>query len=108
MGFSGWASDYPAESGFIVPVLSCAARRSSGSQFCDPALERRMDEATRLQITDLASAHRRWSSIDHAITDRAPWVPLVSRSWVNVVSERLGNFQVNPQWGPLIDQMWVQ
>jgi hypothetical protein len=67
-----------------------------------------MDEATRLQITDLASAHRRWSSIDHAITDRARWVPLVSRSWVNVVSERLGNFQVNPQWGPLIDQMWVR
>jgi YVTN family beta-propeller protein len=108
MAFSGWVSDYPAESGFIVPVLSCAARSSSGSQFCDPVLERRMDEATRLQITDLASAHRRWSSIDHAITDRAPWVPLVSRSWVNVVSERLGNFQVNPQWGPLIDQMWVQ
>jgi hypothetical protein len=35
-------------------------------------------------------------------------VPLVDRSWVNLVSRRLGDFQVNPQWGPLIDQMWVQ
>ena len=67
-----------------------------------------MDEATRLQITDLAAAHRRWSSIEHAITDRAPWVALVSRSWVNMASERLGNFQANPQWGPLVDQMWVR
>ena len=38
----------------------------------------------------------------------APWVPLVSRSWTNTVSRRLGNFQVSAQYGPLIDQMWVQ
>jgi hypothetical protein len=24
------------------------------------------------------------------------------------VSERLGNYQFNPQWGPLFDQMWVR
>jgi hypothetical protein len=34
-------------------------------------------------------------------------VPLVTRSWVNLVSARLGNFQVSPEWGLLIDQMWV-
>jgi peptide/nickel transport system substrate-binding protein len=108
MAFVGWVSDYPAESGFVIPVLSCESRGSSGSQFCDRALEHRMDEAARLQLTDLAAAHRRWTAIEHDITDRAPWVPLVNRSWVNFVSERLGNFQVNPQWGPLVDQMWVQ
>jgi len=25
----------------------------------------------------------------------------------NLVSTRLGNFQSNPQLGPLLDQMWV-
>ena len=101
-------SDYPAESGFIVPVLSCAVKEHSGSGFCDHWLDRRMDEAGRLQVSDLSAAHRRWVSIEHELTDAAPWVPLVNRSWVNLVSERLGDFQVNPQWGPLIDQMWVQ
>jgi peptide/nickel transport system substrate-binding protein len=107
MAFSGWVSDYPAESGFILPVLSCDSRSTSGSQFCDTAVERRMHEATRLQLSDLAAAHRLWTSVEHDITDSAPWVPLVNRSWVNLVSERLGNFQVNPQWGTIIDQMWV-
>lgn len=105
IAFAGWSSDYPTESGFIVPVLSCD---SDGSEFCDSDLDRRMDEAARLQLTDLAAAHAQWTSIEHDITDRAPWVPLVSRSWVNLVSERLGNFEVNPEWGPLLDQMWVQ
>jgi YVTN family beta-propeller protein len=108
IAFGGWASDFPTESGFIVPVLSCDSLENGGSQFCDQAVERRMDEAMRVQLTDLASAHRMWTSIEHDITDRAPWVPLVTRSWVNLVSERAGNFQVHPVWGPLIDQMWVQ
>jgi len=66
-----------------------------------------MAEASRLQLIDLAEAHRQWTSIEHDLTDLAPWVPLVNRSWVNLVSERSGNFQIHPQWGPLIDQMWV-
>ena len=107
IAFAGWVSDYPVESGFIVPVLSCASKETSGSQFCDPRIERHIAEAAGLQVSDLAAAHRRWTSIEHDITDAAPWVPLVNRSWVNFVSERLGNFQVSPQWGPLIDQMWV-
>ncbi len=105
VAFAGWTSDYPTESGFIVPVLSC---ESDSSGFCDPQIERRMDDAARLQLTDLAAAHAQWTAIEHDITDLAPWVPLVNRSWVNLVSEPLGNFQINPEWGPLIDQMWVQ
>jgi ABC-type oligopeptide transport system substrate-binding subunit len=106
--FEGWVSDYPVESGFIVPVLSCAAKGNSAAAFCDPRLDRRMAEAARLQTSDLTAAHRRWTAVEHDLTDAAPWVPLVSRSWVNLVSKRLGNFQVNPEWGPLIDQMWVR
>ena len=108
IAFEGWASDYPAESGFIGPVLTCASRANSGSQFCDPGIDRRMDAATLLQLSDLAAAHRRWTAIEHDLTDLAPWVPLVTRSWVNLVSERVGNFQVSPQWGPLIAGLWVR
>jgi len=92
--------------GFLGAIARCGAPYNS-SGFCDRGIDRQMERATRLQITDPAAAHRLWSSIEHDIMDVAPWVPLVDRFWVNVVSRRLGNYQVNPQWGPLVDQMWV-
>lgn len=58
-------------------------------------------------MTDLTTARRLWSAIEHDIVDLAPWAPLVDRYWVNPVSVRLGNYRVNLQYGPLIDQMWV-
>jgi ABC-type oligopeptide transport system substrate-binding subunit len=73
ISFAGWTSDYPTESGFIVPVLSCA---SDASGFCEPDIDRRMAEASHLQLIDLAEAHRQWTSIEHDLTDLAPWVPL--------------------------------
>ena len=106
VAFEGWYTDYPAESGFIG-ILACRAPGNT-SGFCAQDIDKRMHKAERSQITDLAAAHRLWSAIEHDIVDQAPWVPLVGRYWVNLVSQRLGNFQVNPLWGPLIDQMWVR
>jgi ABC-type transport system substrate-binding protein len=108
VAFEGFATDYPSESGFIVPVLSCGARANSSSRFCNRAIEPRMDEAMRVQGADPARAHALWTAIEHDLVDHAPWVPLVDRMWVNLVSQRVGNFQVHPQLGPLIDQMWVR
>jgi ABC-type oligopeptide transport system substrate-binding subunit len=107
MAFLAWQTDYLAESGFILPTLSCKGN-GNASGFCDPALDRRMKAAARVQLTDAAAARQRWSSIEHEIVDRAVWLPLVNAYWVNLVSQRVGNFQVNPQMGPLVDQMWVR
>jgi peptide/nickel transport system substrate-binding protein len=106
IGTSGWSSDYPAESGFLGSLATCDAP-SNESGFCDRTIDRRIEAATRLQITQPALAHERWASIEHDVMDQAPWVPLVNRSFANLVSQRLGNFLVSPQWGPLVDQMWV-
>jgi peptide/nickel transport system substrate-binding protein len=106
IAFASWTADYATESGFIGPVLEChAAYNETG--FCDPAIDRRMEEATRLRANDPARASQLWSKIEHDLVDQAPWVPLGTRYWVNLVSQRLGNYQSNPQWGPLVDQMWV-
>ncbi len=107
MAFLGWASDYPAESGFLLQVFSCDSALNV-AHFCDREIERRMEEATRLQTIDPLAAHDLWTSIERGIVDLAPWVPMLSRNWATLVSERLGNYQFNPQWGPLFDQMWVR
>jgi peptide/nickel transport system substrate-binding protein len=107
IGFASWTADYATESGFIEPLLVCdAAYNETG--FCDPAIDARMEEATRLRAIDPSRAGDLWSKIEHDLVDQAPWVPLGTRYWVNLVSKRLGNYQSNPQWGPLVDQMWVE
>jgi peptide/nickel transport system substrate-binding protein len=103
----GWSTDYPADSGFLGAIAACGAP-SNESGFCDPRIDKRMTAATRLQISEPSLAIRRWASIAHDVMDQAPWVPLVSRSWANVVSRRLGHFEVSTVWGPLLDQMWVR
>ncbi len=107
LAFIGWFADYVSESGYLVPVMRCNATYNVGG-FCDEVIDRRMDRAARLQITDPTAAHQLWSEIEHDLVDQAPWIPLVVRQWVNLVSERIGNFQVNPQYGPLVELMWVR
>jgi YVTN family beta-propeller protein len=105
--FVGWTSDYPAASGFISPLFVCDAPYIY-TGFCDPAIDRRISEATGLRLTDPAGAGDLWASIDHDLVDQALWVPLGTHDWVNLVSERIGNYQSGPMGGPLIDQMWVR
>jgi peptide/nickel transport system substrate-binding protein len=93
--------------------LSCSEfhperEHNSNPGFCDPAIDRRISEATGLRLTDPAGAGDLWASIDHDLVDQALWVPLGTQDWVNLVSERIGNYQSGPMGGPLIDQMWVR
>ena len=46
--------------------------------------------------------------LDHDLLDLAAWVPLGNSITTNLVSERLGNYQLHPQWGQLYEQMWVR
>jgi ABC-type transport system substrate-binding protein/class 3 adenylate cyclase len=106
IGPMAWASDYLAESGFITGV-TCNPT-VTGPAFCNPTIERRIEEATNMQLTDVAASHDLWSDLEHDLVDRAPWVPLVNPIWTALVSERLGNYQFHPYWGQLFDQMWVR
>jgi YVTN family beta-propeller protein len=106
IAFAGWTTDYPAASGFIGQLADCTGGGNE-SGFCDKSIDERIARAERLQINNPAKARDEWSSIEHDVMDKAPWVPLVDRNWANLTSQGLGNFQVSPQYGPLVDQMWV-
>jgi YVTN family beta-propeller protein len=106
MGLYAWGSDYLGESGFIPP-LTCPPS-GTGPRFCDPTIQRRIEQATSMQLTDPAASHGLWSDLDHDLVDLAAWVPLGNSITTNLVSERLGNYQLHPQWGQLYEQMWVR
>ena len=39
---------------------------------------------------------------------QAPWVPIFNGGDTQFVSSRVGNYQESPEYGPLLDQMWVR
>ncbi|HEU0303041.1 MAG TPA: ABC transporter substrate-binding protein, partial [Gaiellaceae bacterium] len=114
MGFGGWFADYPSVSGFLPPILSCDAFQpanplnSNLSGFCNPAIDRKMARATELQAQDAPAATLLWQEVERDLLAQAPLVPVVHRRNVDFVSKRVGNYQYNPQWGPLLSQLWVR
>jgi ABC-type transport system substrate-binding protein/streptogramin lyase len=107
VGYGIWGTDYPAESGFMPPLVACDSFFNF-SRFCDPEIDARMRRASRLATIDPQKSHELWSQIEHDLVDRAPFVPLVNTQFVTLASNRLGNFLFSPALGPLIDQMWVR
>jgi peptide/nickel transport system substrate-binding protein len=114
IGTFEWISDYPAPSGFFVPVLTCDSFRPNDSsnvnvsQFCDPEIDALVDRALATEAISPDGARGLWEEVDRRTVDQAPWVPLVSPKVIDVVSERVGNYQSNPQSGMLLDQLWVR
>jgi peptide/nickel transport system substrate-binding protein len=110
IGFAGLLSLTPAD--FVVPQFSCRAfvprspKNTNATQFCDPAIDRRMRRAQ--QLTDPNASGALWHRIDRELTDASPWVTLIVSQDVNVLSKRVGNYQWSPSMGMLIDQLWVR
>jgi YVTN family beta-propeller protein len=109
-----WVPDIPVPSNYFVPLLSCDAfvpnslDNGNAAGFCAPAIDAEMTRASRLLAQDPSAGVALWADIDRKVTDRAPWVPLVTQQRVEIVSSRVGNYQRNPQWGTLLSQLWVQ
>jgi YVTN family beta-propeller protein len=115
IGTGEWISDYPAASGFFNVVLTCASflpessDNSNDGAFCDPAIDRQIQQAVSEQATNPDAARGLWERIDRQTVDQAPWVPLVNPKSVDVLSKRVGNYQYSPAGlGVIFDQLWVR
>jgi peptide/nickel transport system substrate-binding protein len=113
IGNGVWSADYPAAADFLSHLLSCAAFVPSSphslnlAEFCDRRIDARMRRAAATQARDPQRANRLWAAVDRRMVDAAPWLPLVIEQSVELVSKRVGNYQYNPQYGGLIDQLWL-
>jgi YVTN family beta-propeller protein len=108
IAIDAWSADYPAASSFISPKFKCRAPYSPSARFCDPGIDTMIDRATQMQLDDPAVAGELWAEIDRKIVDQAPYLWLASSNGIEFVSERTGNYQYSPQWGVLLNQLWVQ
>jgi peptide/nickel transport system substrate-binding protein len=112
-GVQSWGADYPAQWNFFF-LLSCRSfvpgtgSNPNFAEFCDRRIDRQMTRARSLAATDPALASSLWSTVDHELVDQAPIVPLVNPKQIDFLSRRVGNYQYSPQWGVLLDQLWVR
>jgi ABC-type transport system substrate-binding protein/streptogramin lyase len=114
VGVTLWVADYASASNFLAPQFSCAsfsphtANNTNPSQFCDPAADRLMARAANRQTSSPQEAARLWVATERRLAASVPAVPLYNPAHLDFVSRRVGNYQYNPQWGPLLDQLWVR
>src|SRR5205807_618736 len=106
--------NYPAASEYIRWLLSCqnflphSTSNPNWAEFCDPRLDEQIHVALAAQQAKSPAATDLWAQADKTVTDQAPLVPLVVPRQVDFVSRRVGNYQYHPQFGVLLDQLWVK
>lgn len=108
---SGWVADYIAPANFLQVNFACPSHAPLGvndSEFCDPRIDELMRRAAEAQIEDPAVGLALWAKVDRAVADEAATVFLDNPRSTILVSKRVGNFQPHPEYGPLLDQLWVK
>lgn len=98
-----------------MPLLTCSgisardpAATTNHSQLCAVGFDRRVRKAEHLQQNDPVAGQAAWGAADRAIVDRAAAVPFGNDLALTFLSQRTGNYQSNPEWGVLLDQLWVR
>jgi len=84
------------------------ADTSKYSLLCDPTLDHQIDAAGRIQQHDPVAGQVAWAAADRAIVNRAAAVPYANNLSLTLLSQRTDNYQYNPEWGVLLDQLWVR
>ena len=105
IGTWGFGTDYPAASDVL---LAYRCRSGDPSQFCDRRTDRLIAHALRTETTDQIRANALWTQAERRIVDQAAAVPLFNPNAIELVSPRVGGVQRSPQWGLLLDQLWVR
>jgi peptide/nickel transport system substrate-binding protein len=112
-GMRSWLADYPAAGDFFQQDTCAAFQPRSPtnvniSEFCDRETDKLVARAVQLEPTDPQRAAAAWAKVDRRVTWLAPVVPMYVQRYVDLVSRRAGNYEFSPQWGVLVDQLWVR
>ena len=117
-GFVSWFADYVAPAQIIPFIVECSAHPiipppipnggPNFAHFCDPSLDAKMATALTDESLHPGLASQEWAAIDREIVDMAIDVPIGNQLRADFVAHRVGDYQSSPQWGVLLDQLWVR
>jgi len=80
----------------------------NAAEFCNQRIDAQAKEALALLLSAPNTAGALWTRIDHEIVGQAPWVPVYNPRSLVMLSGCVGNYQFDPYWSVLIDQLWVR
>jgi peptide/nickel transport system substrate-binding protein len=103
-----WAADYPSQAGFMLPLFGCAGAAFTPTRYCDRRVDRSLAAATDADAQNPTAAPALWQRAERTILAKAPVVPMYNLQDATFVAKRVGNVQYHPQWGALLDRMWVR
>jgi peptide/nickel transport system substrate-binding protein len=110
----GWTADYPNPIDFLDLLLSCRSfvphsnTNLNTSEFCDPHLDSLIHSAEAVQVGNPSRGAALWQQADRRAVDQAAWVPLVNSLGIDVLGRGVENYQRNPEWSVLLDQLWAR
>jgi peptide/nickel transport system substrate-binding protein len=113
VAWSAWYQDYPAPSDFLNVLLGCGhiVKNSDASPniaaYCNPSIQKQINTAEADETSDPSVAPALWTTIDHEMTNEAPWVDLYNPKQIDFLSKNVHGYEWNPQWYILIDQLWL-
>ncbi|HEU5213096.1 MAG TPA: ABC transporter substrate-binding protein [Gaiellaceae bacterium] len=98
---NGWFQDYPAPSGFFGGI-NCP----TSPYMCSKAY--RSDLARTSAAATATGSNDPWTAFDRRVTDGAYVIPYVTPKVIDFSSKRVGDYQNHPEYGVLMDQLWVR
>jgi peptide/nickel transport system substrate-binding protein len=113
VGVGQWVPDYPTPANMLTPffcstfVPANPSANINWSELCDSRLERAAAAARRAPVGSLQATNR-WAEVDRRIGQLAAAVPLTNPRTVALTSRRVRHYVFHPQFGPLMDQLWVR
>jgi peptide/nickel transport system substrate-binding protein len=103
-GMFGWFGDVLAVD--ALSVIGCNFDPNP-AHFCDHGVDGQLRRLAEAEPANPAGSAGLAETVDHEITDSAPWVPLFTPTYADLISTRVGNYQV--QAGQvMLDQLWVR
>ena len=84
------------------------ATNTNVSEFCDRRIDAEIKHAADVQVLDPPKATLLWQKVGRDFLAAAPMVPTYNGRAIVFLGKRVGNFQYNPEWGVLFDQLWVK
>src|SRR4051794_23276511 len=102
-----WIPDISSTLDQIYPIFRCGDELNF-ARYCDDSISQAVQHALDVQQADPSEARQAWAAADRTIVDLAPAAPLVNIVYTDFVGPNVGNYQSNPQLGPLYDQFWVK
>jgi peptide/nickel transport system substrate-binding protein len=105
MFVTDWNDTSPAN--FIDTWFTCNAP-GDHHWFCHPSFDHAVQRAQTLQAEGSPAAGALWAKLDRQLVNQAATVPVVNRFLIDFISSHVTNYQHNPIFGLLADQLQPQ